>query len=666
MGFRRWSSSLTIALSAALLFVIQPMIAKTLLPRFGGSAGVWIASMMFFQIVLLLGYAYSYWVTRYAGPRARTAIHLALLALSLAMLPLRPRGEWAGLHPTVAILLTLAATVGLPFFLLSTTNTLVQSWYARAKGVQLPYHLFALSNTACLLALLAYPLAIEPALTTSAQLRAWSTGYLVLVLLMAASAIYHRDWRYEDEPVESESEEDEDAEPDRPWLWIALAACSSTLWLAVANHLSQEVAAIPLLWVVPLTLYLLSFALCFAREGWYRPGLFRWLLPAAWIAIGWRIGIADTTGNLTLDIAFILCGLFVLCLFCHGELARTKPVARQSLAFFYLMTAAGGALGGIFVGVVAPNIFTTYLELPVGILGTVFLAMVQIYGIRSRARLLRLGTVAAAALAIAASYRWGASGVFRTRNFYGTLETRDRGEGENATRTLFNGRTVHGIQFLAPGKRRQAIAYYGRDSGVAILIRSLDLPVRRVATIGLGTGTLAAFGRKGDLYRFYEINPAVIDVAAKSFTFLADSPAATDVVYGDGRLRLAQEAPASFDAIVLDAFSDDAIPVHLLTREAFQLYFARLQPGGALAIHVSNRYLDLDPVVESLAASLHKSMLRISNPEDAEEHILAADWVIVAEEGPTIEKLRRYADSITFKRGPLWTDEYSNLLQIWR
>jgi hypothetical protein len=623
---------------------------------------VWIASMRFFQIVLLLGYSYAYWVTRYAGPRLRTAVHLALLALSLAILPLRPRGDWGTVHPMLAILLTLAATVGLPFFLLSTTNTLVQSWYVRAKGVQLPYHLFALSNTVCLLALLAYPVAIEPSLTTSAQLRAWSAGYLVLVLLMAASAIYHRDWRYEDEEV---SKEDETDAPDRPWLWVALAACSSTLWLAVANHLSQEVAAIPLLWVVPLTLYLLSFALTFARDGWYRPALFRWLLPAAWIAIGWRIGIADTTGNLTLDFAFILGGLFLLCIFCHGELARTKPVARQSLAFFYLMTAVGGALGGVFVGVVAPNIFTTYLELPVGILGTVFLAMVQIYGIRSRARLLRLGALAIAALVMAASYRWGASGAFRTRNFYGTLETRDRGEGEDATRTLFNGRTVHGVQFLAPDRRRQPTAYYGRDSGVALLIRSLDVPERRIATIGLGAGTLASYGRQGDRYRFYEINPAVVELAAKSFTFLADSPATTDVVYGDGRLQLAQEAPASFDAIVLDAFSDDAIPVHLLTREAFELYFGHLRTGGALAIHVSNRYLDLDPVVASLAATLHKSVLRISNPEDDTQHVLAADWVIVGE-GPTFETLRRYADPIAFKRGPVWTDEYSNLLQIWR
>lgn len=666
MEIKRLASSVTIALSAALLFVIQPMVAKTLLPRFGGSAGVWIASMMFFQIVLLLGYLYSFWITRYLGPRVRTAVHLGLLALSLWRLPLHLAVEGSSFHPIVSILVVLASTVGLPFLLLSTTSPLVQSWYTQSGGVRLPYGFYALSNIASLLALLAYPLALEPSLTTSTQLRWWSGGYVILAVLMGAGAIHNRAWRYEDEDGDRQAGNTSDTSSDRPWLWIALAACASTLWLAVANYLSQEVAAIPLLWVMPLTLYLLSFVAAFGWSGWYRPALFRWLLPVTWLAIGSRTGLTSTAGNPSIDIPIMLASLFVLCLFCHGELARSKPVARQGLAFFYLMTATGGAVGGIAVGLVAPAVFSSYLELPIGVVASVFLALVLIYGLTSRARLLRLGLVAVAAFAVAANIRGDATSVVRERSFYGTLQIRDRGEGENATRTLYNGRTAHGAEFLAPDRRLTPTAYYGTESGVGLLFRAMDLANRRVAFVGLGAGTLAAYGRKGDFFRFYEINPAVIEAASADFQFLAGSAATTDVVAGDGRLRLAEEPPHSFDAIVLDAFSDDAIPVHLLTREAFQMYFTQLRASGTLAIHVSNRYLDLNPVVERLARAFHKNSLRIHSAAVPEQRVFTADWVIVSDSSETIEKLRRYADPAPGRNGPLWTDEFSNLLQIWR
>ena len=667
MDIKRLASSVTIVLSAALLFVIQPMVAKTLLPRFGGSAGVWITSMMFFQIVLLLGYLYSYWITRYPGPRVRTAVHLGLLAVSLWALPLRLAVEGSSFHPVAAILLVLASTVGLPFLLLSTTNSLVQSWYTRAGEARLPYGFFALSNIACVLALLAFPFVIEPSLTTSAQLRWWSAGYAILVLLIAAGAIHNRDWIYADQAAgEPAGDTTRAASSNRPWLWIALTACASTLWLAVANYLSQEVAAIPLLWVLPLTLYLLSFVLCFGWPGWYRPAVFRWLLPVAWLAVGSRTGLIGTAGNPSIDIPIMLAALFVLCLFCHGELARTRPIERQGLAFFYLMAAAGGALGGIVVGLAAPAIFSSYLELPIGVVASVFLALVLVYGLTSRVRLLRLGVVAVAAFVVAANIRGDATSVVRERNFYGTLQIRDRGEGASASRTLYNGRTAHGVEFLSPERWRIPTAYYGTESGVGLLFHALEIPNRRVAMVGLGVGTLAAYGHPGDFFRFYEINPAVIAAASADFHFLAGSAATIDVVAGDGRLRLTGEPPHSFDAIVLDAFSDDAIPVHLLTREAFQLYFTQLRAAGTLAIHVSNRYLDLNPVVETLAGAFHKRVLRIHSPADAEQGTFMADWAIVSDSSETIEKLRRFADPGPGKSGPLWTDEYSNLPQVWR
>ena len=660
MPIRRLYGPLTIAWSAALLFLIQPIMAKALLPRFGGSAGVWVTCMMFFQVVLLLGYLYSFWISRYASPAVRTAVHLGLLAASLLVLPVRAPAEWVSGNPVLAIPGILAASAGLPFFMLSTTTTLVQCWHSGRRAQQLPYWLFAVSNSACVLALLSYPLAIEPGLATSTQLRWWSAGYLIVAVLLGIGVVSNRGWRPEDEPGTA------DADALRPTLWIALSATASALWLAVANYLSQEVAAIPLLWVLPLALYLLSFVLCFASDGFYRPAWFRWLLPACWVAIGSRIGLAGTVTDLRVDLLILLGALFVLCLFCHGELARTRPRSGRGLPFFYLMAATGGALGGIFVAVAAPAMFTSYLELPVAIAATMLLSMVLIYGVTSRGRLIRLGTLSIAALVVASSFQNGATRVAAGRNFYGALQIRDSGEGERAVRTLYSGRTIHGVQFLAPARSRIPTAYYGMQSGIGLLLGGQGNANRRVAMVGLGAGTLAAYGRKGDFFRFYEINPAVIEAAAKQFRFVADSAAEVSVVQGDGRLRLEQEPPGSFDAIVLDAFSDDAIPVHLLTREAFQAYFARLRERGAVAIHVTNRYLDLRPVLESVAATLQKKAVRIASPADPEQQVLGADWVVVSNSDAIGETLGRRADSAPVKRGPLWTDEYSNLIQVWR
>jgi SAM-dependent methyltransferase len=656
--------SVTIAASSLLLFLVQPMIAKALLPRFGGSAGVWVTCMLFFQVVLLAGYAYSYVATRHLSRRVQGLGHVVLLLASLLVLPLTlglnpglNAGLSAGMSqgsgpPAAAILLTLARSVGLPYFLLSTTSPLLVSWYSAAGAGRFPYRLFALSNAASLAALLIYPIAIEPLLPVTQQLAWWSAGYAVVAILAAGVSVHgalhgarYGGWRGGNSRTAAE------VTPQSPWMWIGLSACAAALWFAVANHLSQEVAAVPFLWVLPLSLYLLSFIVCFAARGWYQSAVFRWLLPAAWIGMCWRLA---RPGGLPGELAVWAASLLVCCIFCHGEVARTKPDPLHGLAFFYLMVALGGALGAVFVGLVAPNVFNGYLELPIAITASILLALVLVYGYPPR-RLVRLAAVAVLAFVLATRYRAAQGDVVHLRNFYGALQVSDAGAGETAARSLYNGRTLHGVEFLSPARARTATAYYGPESGAGRLL-SKPGPARRVGVVGLGVGTLAVYGRPGDEFRFYEINPAVVQVAWQYFHFLGGSQAMTDVVTGDGRLALEHEPLQSFDAIVLDAFSDDSIPVHLLTLEAFQMYFRRLRPEGVLAIHLTNRYLELDSVVAAVAAALGKHSALVHSEPDRTRHISAADWAIVGDLAGT--PIRRSAR--------VWTDGYSNLFQVWK
>ena len=350
-------------------------------------------------------------------------------------------------------------------------------------------------------------------------------------------------------------------------------------------------------------------------------------------------------------------------MFCHGELADSKPDARHGLAFFYLMVALGGALGGTFVALAAPRLFTTYLELPIGITGSVLLALYLLYGFPLK-RLLRLALFAILAFVLALQYRSGDSDVLRIRNFYGVLQVRDRGEGENAARTLYSGVTLHGLQFPSPDRSRIPTVYYGQESGVARALDPRRQPARRVAVIGLGAGTLAAYGRRGDSFRFYDINPAILEVARHDFTFLSQSDAQVSLTLDDGRLGITREPPASFDIIVLDAFSDDSIPIHLLTREALALYLERLKPGGLLALHITNRYLDLEPVVSAVAASLHQQVLFVQNQPDPDRAIAEADWAILS--GHPLPELVPFSHPPPPPISRPWTDDYSNLFRALR
>ncbi len=655
-GLRKYLYAATIALSAALLFVVEPAAAKALLPKFGGAAGVWIACILFFQVTLLTGYLYAYGLTRFFGARAQTAIHIALIAVSVCLLRWIPPGSGAasGDHPLRAILFTLAASLGLPFLTLSATSPLLQAWY----GGGAPYRLFALSNAASLAALLAYPIAIEPRFRLGAQFQGWAIAYLAFASACVFCALSNRAKQL--------------AKPASPGLrpavlWAALAACAATLWPAVANHLSQEVAAIPFLWVLPLSVYLLTFILCFEGHGWYRPQVFRWLLPLACAAIAWRLGMQGSAGGIEWEIPIFCAALFVCCMFCHGELARMKPDPAEGLARFYLMVALGGALGAAFVSLFAPNVFHTFLELPIGIAACFILSLPLLYRRGSPRQLLRVSLVAAAAFVFVNTYGSESQSALRIRNFYGALQVTAGGAGDDAVRALYNGKVLHGVQFLAPAKSRIATAYYAPETGVGLVMRWLrgDDPWR-VAIVGLGAGTLAVYGRSGDTYRFFDINPAVIDIAWREFRYLRESMATVETVAIDGRRGLEREPSHSLNLIALDAFSGDSIPVHLLTREAFAMYFDRLAVRGVIAIHITNRYLDIASVVRAAAESLGKPAIVIHNAGDPDRAVQATDWAILAARREDLAALESFASGQTSRRISVWTDDYSNLFEILR
>jgi SAM-dependent methyltransferase len=663
--------ALTILVSAFLLFQIEPIIAKAILPWFGGSANVWTTCLLFFQIVLLLGYLYAHAVVRYLRPKAQAMLHMGLLAASLLVLPVVPAAAWKPIgneDPIFRILGLLAVTIGVPYFLLSSTGPLVQAWYARRFDGAIPYRLYALSNAGSMFALISYPVLVEPAFATRLQAMGWSVGYAAFIALCGITAYSVRN--YSGQKAAAEAEIPAQA-PDwklHLW-WILLPACASVLLLAITNFLSQDVAAIPFLWVLPLSLYLLSFILCFDKEGWYRRSTFLKFFAVALVATAYGIRGSEDGLSVKGAIPLFCANLFIFCMVCHGELVKLKPHPRY-LTSFYLMISAGGALGGICVGLVALNLFPGFFEMQIGLAATAVLV-----ALRFRQRTQQWAAVAVATLCFVAylGIQIGQSdkGVrVMARNFYGGLKVVDQNEPPNAVRVEMHGTINHGQQYLDPQRRDWPISYYSRDSGVGIAIREAwDRGPNRVGVIGLGAGTLAAYGRPGDVYRFYEINPLVIQLARSQFTFLDDCKAHVEMVLGDGRLSLAREPNQQFDILVVDAFSGDSVPVHLLTREAFDLYFRHLRPAGVLVVHVTNKYLALAAVVHRIAGALGQQDRLVEDPGNRAAATFPSAWVLVSGRACVFDQpeIHRAAKRVEDRpRLRIWTDDYSNLFQILR
>lgn len=677
--------AVTIFLSAFLLFQVQPMVGKLVLPWFGGSAGVWTTCLLFFQTLLLAGYLYAHLVIRHLSHRSQVRLHGSLLLAAALTLPLRlhplfrPTG---GAEPLSRLLGLLALTVGLPYLVLSTTGPLVQAWVAR-RG-QAPYRLFALSNLASMLALFSYPLLVEPFLPLKIQSWIWSSGFAVFALLVFVLAQRSA----QEEPAIPEDSTSEEAPPGSglKLLWIAFAAVPSVLLMAVTTHLSTNVAPIPFLWVLPLGLYLLSFILCFDSSRWYRRGFFLSLLPCLLVlmslslrpdfrnpeySLGVLNAIATWLSSVRGQVALFSTGLFVTCMVAHGELARRRP-HHQFLTGFYLRLSLGGALGGIFVAWVAPKLFNTYRELPIGLAAAAALAAAALYWDQrapSRGKAIQASAMGLSALwlglhAFSLDQDGDRLTVARGRNFYGTLAVFDN--AEHTWRILAHGTISHGGQFLDPTKANQPSTYYSSDSGVGLAITNLPEGPRRLGVVGLGAGSLATYGRPGDQLRFYEINALVEPFARRYFTFLGHSKAATDVVLGDARLSLEAEAPQGYDLLAIDAFSSDSIPVHLLTREAFALYFRHLKPGGVLAVHVSNRYLALQPVVRAAVNAFDKQARVVDTESDQEEGNYGSSWVLVTQDEAFFRR-PAFQDNEDVKHLPgaslIWRDDFSNLFR---
>ena len=762
--------ALTVFLGAFLLFQIQPLMGKCVLPWFGGVPAVWSTCLVFFQLVLLAGYLYAHALARRSTTRAGRIVHVSLLLLSLAVLvvltiawgsPILPDAAWEPQdpgQPIERILAILAVSVGLPYLLLSSTSPLLQAWAARTRPGARVYRLYALSNLASLLALVTYPTLVERLLPLRAQAWLWTATYSLFAVFSLLCARLSSRVSSPSLPIPQSSSlfltPDTAPRTPRPvLLWFSLAACGSMTLMATTNEMCQEVASIPLLWVLPLCLYLVSFILCFQSERLYSRAVFGFLLAAA---LGWAalVLFRGFTVPIRVQIAAYSTALFAVCMVCHGELARSKPEPGR-LTSFYLTISAGGAAGGIFVALAAPRLFRGFWEFHLALFLSGALAIVAlvrdetswlhrgrpwpaflvlaasgllVYYARdpdlftsglarrlslrllfsSTSGLLAVGAGIAAILLVvklrlltapgrpflAGACLAGAlaflgillvseiqaslqSAVSESRNFYGvlTVERLAAGVPDSERLDLRHGRIVHGFQYRASEKRREPTTYYTEDSGIGLVLQNHPLrklgPLR-VGVVGLGVGTIAAYGRPGDTLRFYDINPAVVAFSTgptRLFSYLADCPARVEIVSGDARLSLEREnasgAPG-FDVLAVDAFTSDAIPVHLMTREAIRIYLARLATGGILAIHISNRQLDLEPVVRQAANSLSLPMCVVDRNEGGEA-VWATTWVLLSRDASVLaipEIARACARREEGPRVRLWTDDYSNLFSV--
>jgi hypothetical protein len=696
--------------SAFLIFLVQPIVGKRIVPWFGGVPAVWSLCLAFYQTTLFAGYAYAYFLIGRASPRTQLIVHTAVVAAAALTLPVLPSDAWrpeGTEDPSARILAMLLANVGLPFLALAATGPLVAVWFARRFPARSPYPLYAVSNLGSLVALLSYPFGLEPRLPLSTTGTVWSGAFVATGAAVIACAVLASRTRAAAVPEPAlDVGGGTEATPPRIALWVALSACAVVLLMGVTNHLCLDVASIPFLWILPLALYLITLIVCFGAPRVYLRIPFALLAVAAYfllhIARLFRIGneMVDLVGG-TLQVEIVRYGtlLFAACMVLHGELYRLRPPARF-LTTYYLCTSGGGALGGLLVGLVAPRVFDNFYELSVGLAIACVLALIA-------TRIDPTGWFGGPApkwrFAIAVAFVGTLIGsqvsefledrspfmIHRERSFFGVLrvESKLANPPYPAFRSLLHGTTMHGSQI--EGQEDKATTYYGLFTGIelALGLREPDVPVE-VGVIGLGTGTLAAYGRPGDHFRFFEIDPAVIHLTTTGqyFTFVAQSKAKVDVIQGDGRLGVARERARNaplFDYLVVDAYSSDAVPIHLLTREAFALYLESLNPDGFLAIHTSSRNFDMMPLVFRLASDAGVYAVNLSNSEAPKHLSSASTWVLVSRNQDRIRKLARAAQQRYRARGlrankppviwptpevvsraPLWTDDYSDMFSV--
>jgi hypothetical protein len=678
----------TVFISAFLLFQIQPLISKAILPWFGGTPSVWTTCMLFFQTLLCGGYTYSHLLTDKMPTRWQAMLHVTLLVVSLAFLNILPSIEWkpdGNASPTLRIALLLISTVGLPYFILSTTGPLLLRWFSLIEPGTSPYRLYSLSNAGSLIALLSYPILFEPQMRITTQANSWSVAFCVFAALCVACGA--RLWRLpQDASVHLQTEKSA-RDKSKPvsiatyLIWFMLAMVASTMLLAETNEVCQDVAVIPFLWVIPLSLYLLSFILCFESDRWYRRSWYALSTASLVLAICWLQSFGSKT-FLPLQLAIYFGTLFSICMLCHGELARMRPSA-ESLTAFYLTLSAGGAGGGLFVGLLAPMIFPAFWELYLGLLATCVIAVIVYSDHRGWTAEdkgppiiwvgLAIVLFVGVGLVFSASVMSYTESIAMLRNFYGVLEV-ETDEIEDAV-VLRHGRIMHGIQLR--GIPSLPTMYYGFDTGVGRsieVLRTRKQPLR-IGLVGLGAGTLAAYGKEGDTFRFYEINENVTRLAEQHFTFLKNCPSQLDIIHGDARLVLENEMPQDFDLLVLDAFSGDAVPTHLLTREAMQVYLKHLQPDGLIAIHISNLHFDLRRVTDALANAndLHAITLETAPVMDKKTGAQSliepgSRWVLMALDAELLNQPRykeiEAKNSLPIDRHVLWTDDFSNLIEV--
>jgi hypothetical protein len=730
---------LTVFLSAFLLFQIQPLISKFILPWFGGSPAVWTTCMLFFQVVLFAGYIYAHVVVKNMSAKSQTILHIIMLVAATSVLPIIPDSTWKptdASDPSGRIIMLLAVTVGLPYFVLSTTGPLLQGWYFRTLPGSSPYRLYSLSNIGSLLALLSYPFAVEPNFATENQALIWSWSFylfagccagcaLVMVLQTKGEPVVQEpDHEIDPNAIETHAVGSQNIEgaPSSPvstlmqadaettpivavavadsseideaqevvgdaakvpspgfsqlFFWFALAAVPSVMLLATTNQVCTDIAVVPFLWVLPLSLYLLSFILCFDSDRWYSRRLYASLLfvfVGGTVFVLWDSALSWQLATSIVLQASIFFGLmFCSCMVCHGELVRLKPHPKY-LTTFYLSISAGGALGGLLVGMVAPQVFQTHFELHLGIIATCVL-LILVFSRDSESAIANRQSFALWAVMIVGvgllswSLNAQAARVTRDalsieRNFYGVV----RVDRSTKSFTLKHGNIRHGHQFVDVNRRHLPTTYYGYDSGAGIVLaqHKANEP-KRVGVIGLGAGTLAVYAKPNDYYRMYEINPAVIRMVEQYFTYLSECKGKTETIVGDARIMLENEEPQKFDVLVLDAFSGDAVPTHLITKECCEIYLKHLAKDGILAFHVTNRHVDLKPICNALASEFSLACVGTYSHGDIKMGTRDTLWILLSPNKQSLSALNLESTNLVDmgKNKILWTDTFSNLLSV--